>query len=208
MFRHHQLQVKSKQLQSEISQHRRIVDAYVAVSAGKATDSQHRLLGLWLLEQTQFDAAREHLRQSNDDALVAIGIELPASRVQMSALADQVESESKKTRYPTKTQTALAAYANHIRQLALARPVEPPGDPDMSETLPDLPDQSAVSPWERLPQGDWRSLTDILSMRELEASAKAAPRPAGKPSRAIRTKSFRPPNRLPPKKSNHHPILP
>jgi hypothetical protein len=58
----------------------------------------------------------------------------------------------------------------------LARPDEPPDDADMSQSPADVPDQNASSPWERLSQGEWCHLTDILSMRELEASAKAAPR--------------------------------
>lgn len=116
-----ELKVSAKQLRDHINRYQRAAEARAAMTAGRETDDDHKLLGFWLLQHAQYEEALPHLALSGDSSLVTISKPLPDTAHELSELGDTIELESKKTKYMKRHRVALRAYATHVRELAILR---------------------------------------------------------------------------------------
>ena len=67
----------------------------------------------------QFPAALPYLRNTEDEGLARIARPLPETAKDLALLADEVDQESKKSKYSRRQEEALRAYARFLRQTAL-----------------------------------------------------------------------------------------
>ncbi|MFW6169102.1 MAG: hypothetical protein ACODAD_01340 [Planctomycetota bacterium] len=100
-----------------VTRYRHIVKARKSIAAGRGTAAEHKLVGLWRLERSQYEEALSHLRQSDDPPLVAIAKPVPETERERAGLVADIEAEAKKTKYQAIQKAALKAYATYIQQL-------------------------------------------------------------------------------------------
>ena len=160
------VQETAQELQEQITQCRRVVEARAAIAAGQATSAQHRLLGLWLLQEARYDEARAHLGESEDVSLIALAGPMPESAGDLAELAAAIDLESKKTKYSSRQQRAFRSFAQHVRQRL---PSGSGAAGSASETPVEV--ESGAALWERLPQGKWHKLLDLVALEVLRHSA-------------------------------------
>ncbi len=163
-----------KELRDLISQFSRAAEAEQAIAAGTATTTQHRLLGLWLLQRGEYDRSLPHLRASGDESLAAVASSPPETASDLLSLADSVEAESKKSKYSKRNESALLGYTLHLRQLALSR-----SDGTLDEDTRTMVERSVTGPatdwdWKRTPRGKWVKLTDIFPLETLREMASSS----------------------------------
>ena len=166
-----ELNASAKEMQDQVAQYRRVVEARQAIAAGQGTGAEHKLLGFWLLLQSKYDEALPYLRQSGDASLAAMAKPLPATASELSELADIIESESKKTKYLKQYELALLAYANHVRQLALSQNNTPMDAGAREHTEAVSGNLAGQQAWARMPRGKWQKLIDIVTLDTLRENA-------------------------------------
>ncbi len=165
----------TKDLRDQITQFDRVAEARNAISLGAGTEAQQRLLGLWLLQQGQYEDALSCLRQSGDPALVELAAALPDTARGLSERASAIEAESKKTRYSQRYEAALLGYAQYVRQLALSKDDTTLDASLRAELEGELGGSSRQFDLRRFPKGKWSKLLDVIDLGKLrEAAEKAA----------------------------------
>jgi hypothetical protein len=101
------------------SQFARVRTAKNTIADGQGTAADNRLVAFWLLQLGQFPAALPYLRNAEDAGLARVARSLPETAKDLALLADEVDQESKKSKYSRRQEEALRAYARHLRQTAL-----------------------------------------------------------------------------------------
>ncbi len=152
------------------SQFARVRTAKETIAGGQGIAAEHKLVAFWLLQLGQFPEALPHLRDAGDEALARIARPLPETAKELVLLADEVEQESKKSKYSRRQEDALRAYARYVRQTALDKKdssLQPAERSELQKKLSAADTERSESYNRRFPKEKWRNLTDVASVDEL-----------------------------------------
>ena len=106
----------------------------------------------------------------SDEALARIARPLPETAKELVLLADEVEQESKKSKYSRRQEEALRAYVRYLRQTALDKKdssLQPAERIELQKKLSAADTERSESYNRRFPKEKWRNLTDVASVDEL-----------------------------------------
>jgi hypothetical protein len=158
-----------KQLREWDAQFANVRAARKAIADGQGSPAEQKLVGLWLLQMGRFVEALPFLQAADDPGLFAISGALPTTGKELVARADLVESESKKRTYSRRQEEALHALARYLREAALKTTDDslPPAERDaLQKKLSAADSERRELDNRRFPRGEWRDVTDLLSVDE------------------------------------------
>ncbi|MHB8973025.1 MAG: peptidase associated/transthyretin-like domain-containing protein [Pirellulaceae bacterium] len=159
-----------KQVRDWESQFGHVRASRQAISAGQASPADHKLIGFWLLQLGRCADALPFLRESGDEALVQLAAPLPETAKDFVTLADNVEQESKKSKYSRRQEESLRAYVRFLRQTALDKQDTslPPAERDaLQKKLGAAETERHESYNRRFPKDKWSNLTALVTTDEL-----------------------------------------
>jgi hypothetical protein len=168
------VQEEVKDLADEIAQCQRMLEARAAIATGQGSPAQHKFLGLWLLQQGEYDAAGPHLLQSGDASLVVLGEPLTEDADEVARRADTAELESKKTKYSHHQQEALRFFAQYLRQ-STQQDSSSTESATGSEQDASATSKTGRDRWTRLSRNKWHRLLDVVSLDAMRQAAEQAP---------------------------------
>jgi hypothetical protein len=152
------------------SQFARVRTARKTIADGQAIAAERKLVAFWLLQLGQFPEALPHLRNAGDEALANIARPIPETAKELALLADEVEQESKKSKYSRRQEDALRAYVHYLRQTALDKKdssLQPAERTELQKKLSAAETERSESYSRRFPKEKWCNLTDVASVDEL-----------------------------------------